>query len=166
MNSLLYEKALIYDKRSFFQYYWSLLRTKHLLLFAIIPSNDYNSQIIKICIFMFSFSQIYAVNALFFSENTFHFIYKDGGSFDFIYNLPQIIYSSLISSVIDIIIRTLSLSAKTILQLKKDIMTQKTHIEVKGVIRFLLIKFIFFFYYLLFISYFFLVLFSIIWCRI
>ena len=84
LNTLLYEEALLYDKRTYFQYYWSLLKTKHLLLFTIIPSNDYNSRIIKFCLFIFSFSQYYAVNALFFTEKIFHSIYKDGRSYNFI----------------------------------------------------------------------------------
>ena len=34
-----YNQALEYDKRTFFQYYWSLLKTKHLLYLLI---NKYN----------------------------------------------------------------------------------------------------------------------------
>ena len=73
LNTLLYEEALFYDKRTYFQYYWSLLKKKHLLLFEIITSNDYNSRIIKFCLFIFSFSQYYAGNAFFFTEKIFSF---------------------------------------------------------------------------------------------
>ena len=45
-------------------------------------------------------------------------IYADGGSFDFIYNIPQILYSSLTSGLINTIIKTLALSASNIIQLK------------------------------------------------
>ena len=144
LNTLLYEEALLYDKRSYFQYYWSLLKTKHILLFAIIPSNDYNSPIIKFCLFLFSFAQYYAVNALFFTEKIFHLIKEEGGAYIFIYQLPQIIYSSLISSIIDIIIRTFSLTEKNIIQLKKD-KIKNGKMNYKEALNCILLKFILFF---------------------
>ena len=52
LNNLKYEKALIYDKRTYFQYYWSLLKRKHLLLFTFLPANDYNLISLKISIFL------------------------------------------------------------------------------------------------------------------
>ena len=55
INSLSYEKAVEKDKTSFFQYYVSLLKTNHLLIFTFNPNSDYNSRIIKICLFFFYF---------------------------------------------------------------------------------------------------------------
>ena len=40
-------KLLEYDKRTFFQYYWSLLKTKHLIIFIFYTKTDYNSRIVK-----------------------------------------------------------------------------------------------------------------------
>ena len=56
LNRLSYEKALDIDKRTYLQYYISLLKMKHLLLFSFYPNMDYNSRIIKIKIFFFSIS--------------------------------------------------------------------------------------------------------------
>ena len=42
LNSLVYEEALIIDKRSYFQYYISLFRQKHLLIFTFYTYDDYN----------------------------------------------------------------------------------------------------------------------------
>ena len=110
LNSLLYEKALIYDKRTFIQLYISLLKVNHLLIFSFyINKKDYNSQVIKIFLFFFFFSVHLAINALFFNDDTLHRIYMDEGAFNFIYQIPQIIYSSIISVVIDIIIKYLAL---------------------------------------------------------
>ena len=53
MNLFEYKIALIYDKRTYFEYYWSLLKSKHIFLFSFVPSNDYNSPIIKMSIFFF-----------------------------------------------------------------------------------------------------------------
>ena len=50
------------------------------------------------------------VNALFFNDDTMHKIYEEKGSFDFIYNIPQILYSSLISGFINGLIRTLAVT--------------------------------------------------------
>ncbi len=72
LNSMTFKNALAYDKRSYIQYYLSLLRTKHILISAIMPSYDYNSRISKIYLFLFSFALYYCINALFFINNTVH----------------------------------------------------------------------------------------------
>ena len=75
LNSMTYKDALKFDKRTYIQYYFSLLRTNHILVFAFISSNDYNSRIIKICIFFFSFALYYTVNGLFFTDSKIHEIF-------------------------------------------------------------------------------------------
>ena len=55
LNKLKYKKALALDKRTYFQYYYSLLKQKNLFLFAFFPSNDYNLKIIKISLFLITF---------------------------------------------------------------------------------------------------------------
>ena len=57
INTFSYEKALSYDKRSFCEFYISLLKTKHPLIFSFCPIKDYNTIIIKSCIFTLSFSR-------------------------------------------------------------------------------------------------------------
>ena len=120
LNTLQYKDAIEKDKRVYSQYYISLLKTNHLIFFTFVQKNDYNSKIIKIFLFLFTFILSYVVNALFFGESVLHQIYKDAGKFNFIYQIPQIIYSSLISNVINIIIKTLSLSEKNILEIKNE----------------------------------------------
>ena len=48
LNNLSYNEAILYDQRSFCQYYASLIRLHHILVFAFHTKNDYNSHIIKI----------------------------------------------------------------------------------------------------------------------
>ena len=55
LNELKYEKALIYDKRTYIQIYWSSLKKKQLILFSFYPNNDYNSQTIKVCLFFYQY---------------------------------------------------------------------------------------------------------------
>ena len=119
-NNLKYEIALKYDKRTYFEYYISLLKTQHIFIFSFFYSKDYNSRIIKIDLFFISFALSYAVNALFFNDNTMHKIYEDEGSFNFIYQLPQIAYSSLISTVLNILLKLLALSEGNIIDYKKN----------------------------------------------
>jgi hypothetical protein len=103
MNNLSYKKALKFDKRTYFQYYLSLLRTNHILIFTFFTNTDYNSKIIKIILFLFSFVLYFTINALFFNDETLHKIYEDQGNFNFFYQIPNILYSSIITSIINII---------------------------------------------------------------
>ena len=121
INSLVYKEAIIIDNRTFFQYYISLLKSKHILIFSFY-TNDHNSKIIKITLFLFlfSFTLLYTVNALFFQDSTMHKIYEDYGAFNFIYQLPQILYSTIISSVITLIVKNLALIESNIIEIKKD----------------------------------------------
>jgi len=65
LNNLSYDEALGIDKRIFSQYYLSLLRMKHILIFSFYTYTDYNSKLIKIILFLFSFCLYLSVNALF-----------------------------------------------------------------------------------------------------
>ena len=105
INSLEYEEAFNLDKRNYFQYYISLLKNNHPIMFSFSSYKDYNSRIIKMFLFFFSFSLDFTVNALFFSDETMHKIYQDKGEYNFLYQIPQIIYSTLISRFIDTLIK-------------------------------------------------------------
>ena len=143
MNNLSYEEALKLDKRTFFQYYLSLLKTNNLLVFTFFTNTYYNSKIIKIILFLFSLALYIAINALFFNDETLHKIYEDQGYFNFIYQIPNILYSSIITSIIYVIIQFLSLTEKNILEIKKV----KSNINEKSskLLKCLIIKFILFF---------------------
>ena len=146
INSLNYSKALKIDKRNYCQYYASLLKLNHLLIFSFYcKMKDYNSQIIKIFLFFFFFSLHLTTNALFFSDETMHNIYMGKGQFGFMYQISQIIYSFLISSVISTIIKYLSLSEDIILSMKNNIKVKNSHLNLQKTMKILKIKFFFFF---------------------
>jgi hypothetical protein len=142
INRLEYNDALKYDRRTYIEYYWSLLKIGNLFLFSFIPNNDYNSMVIKICLFFFSFALYYTVNALFFTDSTMNKIFEDTVEYDFIYQIPKILYSNIICTVINLIVRFLSLSEKDILKIKiigkNEILEQK----VENIKRCLKIKFV------------------------
>ena len=143
INILLYKDALFLDKRTYCQYYLSLLKTRHLIIFTFYTSNDYNSKIIKICLFFFSFGLYYTVSALFFSDSTMHKIYEEEGSYNFIYQLPLILYSTLICSTANTIVSFLSLTEKNILQLKQEKIDKQR--KLNEMLKYLNIKFALFY---------------------
>ena len=142
INNLSYNEALQIDKRTYIQYYFSLLRMRHLLIFTFYTSNDYNSKIIKISLFLFYFSLNHTINGLFFDDSTMHKIYEDKGFFNFNYQIPKIVYSTIISSTIYSFITFLSLSQENILGLKDK---EKSTNKIKEEINILIIKFILFY---------------------
>ena len=120
LNTMGYKQALIYDKRTFFQYYISLIKKKQLILFTIISDRDYNLITIKVVLFFISFSLYFTLNGFFFNDNTMHKIYANNGTYDILAQLPIIFYSTLITAVINMILRTLSLSEKNMLEIKQE----------------------------------------------
>ena len=146
LNSMKYKKALVYDKRSFSQYYFSLLKMYHLVFFSFYyHKDDYNPQIIKIFLFFFFFSIHLTTNALFFDDSTMHKIYIDKGKYNLIYQLPYIFYSSLISNLISSLILYLSLSEKDIRKLKNERKNQNLDYKINRTLKIIKIKFILFF---------------------
>ena len=158
LNSLNYNNAKKYDKRKYFQYYLSLIKTKHLLLFTFFLNNDYNLRLVKLGLFLISISLYFTINAFFFEDNNIHKIYEDYGIFNFIYELPKIIYSSLITIVCNIIIKRLALSEKNLLNIKKiksSIVRNKECLYLYNCLRTkIIIFFIVGFFFLMFFWYF------------
>ena len=130
LNNFNFQEALVYDKRTYCEYYISLLKTKNNLIFSFCYNNDYNSKIVKIDLFFIGFIIIFGVNALFFDDDTMHKIYEDKGSFNLLYQLPQIIYSFFISSILNMILEFLALSEDNILNLKNN--KEKRNLNVRA----------------------------------
>ena len=119
LNSLNYKEALKYDKRTYIQYYWALIKKKQLFLFTFVLNNDYNIFTVKLALFLFSFSLYFCVNTLFFEDKTMHNIYVNKGKLNILNQIPIILYSSIISAIISAIIKLFALSEKEILKIRK-----------------------------------------------
>ena len=145
MNNLEFQVAVNKDKRSYMQYYTSLLRTKHSILY-IFYTKDYNSKIVKASIQIFDLATLLSINSLFFNDSTMHKIYVDQGKFNILYQLPQIIYSTIISAVLNMLIQLLGLTEDNILKYKDDKSPlqnwNKKYNKLKTIIR---VKFILFY---------------------
>ena len=69
-----------------------------------------------------------------------HKIYEDKGSFDLLNQLPQIVYSSLISAILKYILNLLALSQGLILKFKSDKTTVDLDNRIKSLKKTLKIK--------------------------
>ena len=74
-----------------------------------------------------------------------HKIYQDKGAFNFLYQIPQILYSTLISRFIDSLIKNFSLSQDILVGLKQEIRRNNIERKSKKLLFVLKIKFSLFF---------------------
>ena len=146
INTIPFQEALNTDQRTYFQYYLSLIKSRHILFFIFnLITDDYNSRIIKICILFFSIPLQLVVNAIFFNDYILHQIYIDKGVFNLGYIFPQIIYSIIITSIIITIIKSFSLTQHNILDIKHGKSNCDLNIRVILLFRKIKFKFISFF---------------------
>ena len=92
-----------------------------------------------------SFSFYYFVNSLFFDEKTIHQIYEDKGIYNFIYLVPYILYSFIISHKLSFIIKYIFLSDRNLYEIKNQKTYRKASDKASDVKRCLIIKYICFF---------------------
>ena len=162
LNNLNYKDALKLDKRSFIQIYCSMIRKKHLLLFAFCTPNDFNLSLFKISKIIFLLATNFIMNVLFFFDESIHKIYINSGIFNLLQQIPQITYSTLISIFFEYIISFLTLSEGDLHEIKNDIKKQKEGyleninetldcFKIKFII-FFIFSFAFLFFYWYFIS--------------
>ena len=146
MNTLSYEQAIKYDKRSCCDYYSSLLKNKQLFLFTFCSFNDYNSGIIKKFILFLSFAIHYTISALFFNDDMMHQIYEDEGKYNISYQFPKILITALSSIIVlRIMLESLILTDRNVLQVKHQISKFQAEKMKKEVLKCINIKFAIFF---------------------
>ena len=144
LNELDFKSALRFDNRNFWQFYFSLLKADHLLL-RVLNSKDYNSRGIKIYLFLYNFGLSYAVNGLFFDDEAIEEIFEEGGKFNFLNQLPQIIYSSIISFALFSILDYLAFLEDSVLDVKREKIAKSAEKKGDDLFRISQIKFVFFF---------------------
>ena len=145
INGFSFSFAIKYDKRTYCQYYASLLKTQHSLICALFNNDDYNSGIIKINLFIIGFTIEYTVNALFYNDDTMHKIYVSKGDFDLEAQIPIAIYSTIISMILNYPLNFLALSNDSIINFKQDNIKINILKKSKYLIKTLTIKFTLYF---------------------
>jgi hypothetical protein len=116
-----------------------------MILFTFFPSDDYNLMTMKISLFLLTFSLYFTIDGFFFTDETMHNIYINNGNFQFVYQIPLILYSSIIVSFIYLLLKYLSLSENSIIKLKKENNINLIIQKAKELEKKLKIKFIFFY---------------------
>ena len=157
LNNMEYLKALKVDKREFIDIYWSILKREHIIIFSFFIRNDHNILYLKFARLIFSICTDMALNVFFFSDETMHKMFVDYGKYNFVQQIPQIIYSSIVTQLIDVILCYLSLTDKYYYQLKNMPHIKKS--DLFRILRCIKIKIIFFyaFTFILFVFYWYIV---------
>ena len=144
LENLSYEDARIFDKRTCWEYYVSLIRRKHIIAFVFFPKYKFHSRIIYFCFLAFLFPLYLAVNTFFVDASTIHNIYISQGPFDIVYNIPKIVIATFILYLLQKILSFFISTEADILEIK-SIERKNLVEEIKEKIRFITIKFILFF---------------------
>ena len=74
-----------------------------------------------------------------------HKIYEDQGKYDFLYQIPQILYSTIATQIISSLLEKLSLSQDEIKNIKENYNLKIFNKEVKKAMKYMIIKCILFF---------------------
>ena len=105
------------------------------IIFTFFIKEDYNVYLMKISLFLCSSALYLITNTIFFNDENMHKIYTYEGKYNFIYQLPFILYTTIISVFFNNLLNLLSLSQRNILKLKQldrtSIMVKKMLLSLK-----------------------------------
>ena len=149
LNDLDYLEAIKYDKRSFNKMYWSILRREHKIIFTFFIWNDYNLPYIKFSRFIFLLCTDMVMNVIFFTDDSMHEVYLSYGKYDFFQQIPQIIYSTIVSELLEIFLCYLSLTDKDIYQIKNLKVKRKNNPKIFKILKKIKIKLVVYFIFTL-----------------
>ena len=130
MKELDYEEAVKLGRRTFIQIYFATLKREHIILFTFFSWNDYNLFYIKLARFIFLISTDISMNIFFFSDDSMHKLFLNYGKYNFIQQIPQIVYSTIISQILEVFLCYLSMTDKYIYRIKNLKYTSKDAIRI------------------------------------
>ena len=110
LNDLEYDEALELDNRNFLNIYWYLLNREQIILFTFFNWNDFNLFSIKLSKLFLSICSDMAFNVFFFSDESMHKTYETGGEHDWFGQLAQIVYSTIISQLLQTFVNYLTMT--------------------------------------------------------
>ena len=152
LNHLEYEEALEKDKRSFCKIYWSIIKRDELFIFTFLSWNDYNLFYVKIERFFFIILNIMAMNAFLFPDKSIHLYFLNGVKFDFTQHILQIVLSIIITHVIEILLCYLSLTDRSIYQIKGLAKHEENKEKIFEIMNKMKIKLLIFFFSIFLVS--------------
>ena len=155
LNNLKYEEAFDLDNRSFLKTYWSVLMREHVLLLTFFSYNDYNLFYVKIAKFLILFFSDMTVNCLFFVHESMHRKYTLGEDFTFVQKIPQILFTLIISNMLEVFLCYLSMTDAHYYEIKEFTHLQKEGEKIKKILQCIKIKLIVFYVFNLLLAAFF-----------
>ena len=158
LNNMGYEDACQNDKRSCLRTYWSMIKREHYIIFTFISRNDYNLFYVKIERFFILICTEITMNGLFFVHETMY--KKQNGGLSFAQKLPQIIFSLIVSHVIEVILCYLCMTDIVFYEIKAIPLKEKNNEKIfnildcmkRKLVGFFIFTFLFFLFHWYFIS--------------
>ena len=126
INFMSYSEAIKSDKRNLFEYYFSLLKSRHLIISIFI--NDYNILVIKIGFLLYIFGLSIGVSTIFFNDISIQKIYEAKGTYTYLESISYHMIPILMSAAILIIIKTIT---SLIIHIDRVILNLKGSIDLK-----------------------------------
>ena len=117
-----YEKAIIYDKRSYLRMYWTFLIDTQIILGTFCTESYLSLFVIELSFFICTFQISFFLNAFFYTDEYISDAYHNDGVLDFVSGLPKSIYSFLATLITTNLLRMLSNSK---IELKKLIRARR-----------------------------------------
>ena len=153
LNNMEYINAIQHDKRNFINTYLSFLKRQHLIIFSFVTRDDHNIVYVKFSRLIFLACTDMALNVFFFSDETMHKMFLDYGKYNFVQQIPQVLYSSIVSNTIDVFLCFLSLTDKLYYEMKNNNKLNKYN--ALRILKIVKLKIIFFyvFTFILFVFY-------------
>ena len=108
LTQLSFEEAIILDKRTFKQIYWDYLLQSQIILSHFYADLILELRYIKIILLVINCSIQFFFNCFFYTDEYISDVYHRNGVISFFSDLPKVIYSILISFIINTILKFLS----------------------------------------------------------
>jgi hypothetical protein len=108
LGQLSFEEALIFDNRTIKQKYWDYLLQSQLILSHFYADLILELRYIKIIILMINFSLQFFFNCFFYTDEYISDVYHRNAVINFFSDLPKVIYSILVSFIINTLLKALS----------------------------------------------------------
>ena len=108
LGQLSFEEALIFDNRTIKQKYWDYLLQSQLILSHFYADLILELRYIKIIILMINFSLQFFFNCFFYTDEYISDVYHRNAVISFFSDLPKVIYSILVSFIINTLLKALS----------------------------------------------------------
>ena len=130
MGNLSYKYALLIEDRDNSNYYFALLKQNNKIILTFLNNDDYNIKSIKISLFILEFVLSLTVNAFFYNDKVIYEMNQEKEDTSVTSKYLRIIYSAIISGILNFIIELLAFSHKKIIRLKtyKEIKDAKKYI--------------------------------------